>query len=63
MSIMLLSGDLPTSFKSPHSLRPKRARDTAYFESHTIDVFHVFRPVLEKGASKEKTVWHLSMLL
>ena len=27
----------------------------------TTDVFPVFRPVLSKGASKEKTVWHLWM--
>ena len=30
---------LPTSFKSPHYLRPMRARDTAYFESYATDVF------------------------
>ena len=30
---------LPTSFKSPHSLRRKRARDTAYFESYAADDF------------------------
>ena len=30
---------LPTSFKSPHSLRPMRARDTAYVESYATDVF------------------------
>ena len=30
---------LPTSFKSPHSLRPMRARNTAYFESYATDVF------------------------
>ena len=30
---------LPTSLKSPHFLRPMRARDTAYFESYAIDVF------------------------
>ena len=30
---------LSTSFKSPHSLRPMRARDTAYFESYATDVF------------------------
>ena len=30
---------LPTSFKLPHSLRPMRARDTAYFESYATDVF------------------------
>ena len=47
---------LPTSFKSRHSLRPVRARDTAYFESYeyTTDVFPIFRPVLSKDASKEK---------
>ena len=44
----------PTSFKSRHSLRPVRARDTAYFESYTTDVFPLFRPILSKGASKEK---------
>ena len=54
---------LPTSFKSRHSLRPVRARDTAYFGSYTTYVFFVFRPVLSKGASKGKIVWHLSMLL
>ena len=54
---------LPTSFKSLNSLRSVRARDTAYFESYTADVFPVFRPVLSKGASKAKIVWHLSMLL
>ena len=54
---------LPTSFKSRHSLPPVRARDTAYFESYTTDVFPVFRLVLSKGASKQKLVWHLSMLL
>ena len=54
---------LPTSFKSPHSLRPMTERDTAYFESYTTDVFPVFRSFLLKGASKEKIVWHLSMLL
>ena len=51
---------LPTSFKSPHSLRLMRARDTAYFESYATVVF---RPVLSKRASKAKIVWHLSMLL
>ena len=42
-----------------------RARDTAYFESYATDVLllPVFRPVLSKGASKAKIVWHLSMLL
>ena len=30
---------VPTSFKSPHYLRPMRARDTAYFESYATDVF------------------------
>ena len=30
---------LPTSFKSLHSLRSMRARDTAYFKSYTTDVF------------------------
>ena len=30
---------LPTSFKSPHFLRPMRARDTAHFESYATDVF------------------------
>ena len=30
---------LPASFESPHYLRPMRARDTAYFESYTTDVF------------------------
>ena len=30
---------LPTSFKSPYSLRPMRARDTAYSESYATDVF------------------------
>ena len=54
---------LPTSFKSRHSLRPVRARDTAHFESYITGVFPVFHPVLSKGASKEKIVWHLSMLL
>ena len=29
---------LPTSIKSPHSLRPMRARDPAYFESYATDV-------------------------
>ena len=29
----------PTSFKSPHSLRPMRARDSAYFESYATIVF------------------------
>ena len=29
---------LPTSFKSTDSLRPMRARDTAYFESYTTNV-------------------------
>ena len=28
---------LPTSFKSPNSSRPMRARDTAYFKSYAID--------------------------
>ena len=54
---------LPTSFKSRHSLRPVRTRDTAYFELYITDVFPVFRPVLSKGANKGKIVWHLSMLL
>ena len=56
---------LPTSFKSPHSLRPMRARDTAYFESYATFLRHfsVFRPVSSKGASKAKIVWHLSILL
>ena len=42
-----------------------RARDSAYFESYATDVLitPVFRPVLSKGASKAKIVWHLSMLL
>ena len=30
---------LPTSFKLPHSLRPMRARDTAYFELYATEVF------------------------
>ena len=30
---------VPTSLKSPHYLRPMRARDTAYFESYATDVF------------------------
>ena len=30
---------LPTSFKSPHFLRPMRSRDTAYFESYVTDVY------------------------
>ena len=52
---------LPISFKSPHSLRPMRARDTAYFESYGTDVFITPRlpPVLSKGASKAKIVWRL----
>ena len=54
---------LPTSFKSLHSLRPMRARDAAYFEWYTTNIFPVFRPVLSKGASKENIAWHLSMLL
>ena len=29
---------IPTSFKSPQSLRPIRARDTAYFKSYATDV-------------------------
>ena len=48
---------LLTSFKSPHSLRPMRARDTAY--SHMPQTFSslpVFCPVLSKGASKAKIV-------
>ena len=58
----------PTSFKSPHSLRAMRARDTAYFEylnhmPQTFSLLPVFRPVLSKGASKAKIVGHLSMLL
>ena len=55
---------LSTSFKSPHSLHPVQARDTAYFESYATDsLLPVFRPVLSKGASKAKIVWHLLMLL
>ena len=55
---------VPTSFKSPHYLRPMRAGDTAYFELYATHVFiTLFRPVLSKGASKAKIVWHLSMLL
>ena len=50
---------LPTSFKSPHSLRPMLARDTAYFESYATDfsLLPVFRPVLSKGATKAKIVF------
>ena len=29
---------IPTSFKSPQSLRPKRARDTTYLKSYATDV-------------------------
>ena len=47
---------LPTSFKSPHSLRTSQTRDTAYYSLS----FALFLP---KGASKAKIVWHLSMLL
>ena len=56
---------LPTSFKSPHSLRPMRPRDTTYFESYATDFssLPVFRLVLSKGASKAKRGWHVSMLL
>ena len=31
--------------------------------SQTFSLLSVFRPVLSKGASKAKIVWHLSMLL
>ena len=55
---------IPTSFKSPKSLRSIRTRDTAYLKSYATDVLITpFRPVLSKGASKAKIVWRLSMLL
>ena len=47
---------LPTSLKSPHSLRPMRARDTVYFESYATDVFITpcLPPCFVKGCKKGK---------
>ena len=58
---------IPTSFKSPQSLRPIRARDTAYLKSYATDVLITpcLSPCFVEGSngSKAKIVWHLSMLL
>ena len=34
---------IPTSFKTPQSLRPTRARDTAYLKSYATDVLITLR--------------------
>ena len=51
---------LPTSLKSPHSLRPMRARDTAYFEPYATDVFITpcLPPCFVEGCEQGKKCWY-----